>query len=68
LFFSLFFFKDSHKYVPVNKISKKMDPQLDTVVIGVKITRLDVSAFGAKVFTHVGINADVALAWQRAWR
>jgi hypothetical protein len=45
-----------------------MDPQLDTVVIGVKITRLDVSAFGAKVFTHVGINADVALAWQRAWR
>jgi hypothetical protein len=45
-----------------------MDPQLGAVVIGTKITRLGASAFGAKVLAHVGINVDVALVWQRAWR
>jgi hypothetical protein len=45
-----------------------MDPQLGAVVIGAKITRLGASAFGAKVLAHVGIDADVALEWQRVWR
>jgi hypothetical protein len=41
---------------------------LGAVIIGAKIILIGASAFDAKVFTHVGIDADVALAWQRAWR
>jgi hypothetical protein len=44
-----------------------MDQQLGVVVIGAKITRLGASAFGANVLAHIGIDADVTLAWQRAW-
>jgi hypothetical protein len=60
LFFSSFFLKDSHKYVPDSKISK-MDFSLGAVVIGAKIKRLGASPIGAKLLAHVGVDAELAV-------
>jgi hypothetical protein len=60
-FFRLFYFYPFFRKIITNTL-------LGAVIIGAKITLIGASAFDAKVFTHVSIDADVTLAWQRAWR
>jgi hypothetical protein len=45
-----------------------MDPPLSAVVIGAKIKRLGASPLGAKLLTHVVIDAELAVTWQLAQR
>jgi hypothetical protein len=45
-----------------------MDPPLSAVVIGAKIKRLGASPIGAKLLTHVVIDAELAVTWQLAQR
>jgi hypothetical protein len=47
---------------------QKIDAQLGAIVIGIEVTRLGASHIGAKLCAHVGVNTELAVTWQPAWR